>query len=91
MDGSKHALSGATSAVVIQALCSALRALHEEKGVPTLDVVWLLRRCEDTQAYAGDLQSESLQVLIKDAEEFDEEFSGLLDPTILEALQSLRR
>lgn len=55
-----------------------LSVLRSATAAPTLDIEWLLQRCEDTRHMAGALRDASLQQLEKDVAQFAVEFPGLL-------------
>jgi hypothetical protein len=56
------------------------RALTEANipGAPTLDLEWLLLRCDDTLKYSGADFCESATQLMADAKDFLEEFPGVI-------------
>lgn len=63
MDDRQRASSNVGAAAIEDAVGSlrkALQAILTVQGVPTLDVEWLLLRCDDTLAYAGDVRWSSL-------------------------------
>ena len=64
-------------------------ALSRGESAPLMDIEWLALRCNDTLAYTGGLQRDSIRELKKDAARFVDEWPGLLSPSLLEALGSI--
>jgi len=60
-----------------------LEELLPRPDVPLLDIEWLLERSRDTQRYAGQFRSASIEQLAKDVAAFDAEFPGMLSKKLV--------
>jgi len=55
-----------------------LRSALQRPDAPAMDCQWLLRRCDDTLRYEGEMKYESTLHLIEDLEMLASEFPGTL-------------
>ena len=84
MDGSGYAqvkevaMPDSDSEMWLQRLEEALSGIRDAPDAPTLDVEWLLLRCQDTRRMTGQLRVASTEQLRKDVASFVAQFPGLL-------------